>query len=66
MISTRRAAAVIVVLLLAAVPTVVHTYMHWTVDDGWRASHVPEVLSGLTSRAAAAQCDLGTAALLDR
>ncbi len=49
MISTRRAAAVLVVLLLAAVPTVVHTYMHWTVDDGWRASHVPVVLSGLTS-----------------
>ena len=49
MISTRRAVAAIVILLLAAVPTIVHTYMHWTVNDGWRASKVPVVLSGLTS-----------------
>ena len=49
-VSTRYAAATAVLVALALVPTAIHGYLGYRVDDGLRASGVPAVLETLASR----------------
>ena len=50
MISSRYAAATVLAIALALVPTVIHSYLGLTVDDGIVVTSVPEVLDGMDSR----------------
>jgi hypothetical protein len=50
MINSRFAPAVCVLVALALVPTIIHSYAGAVVDDGLRASALPERLAGLDSR----------------
>jgi hypothetical protein len=52
-ISPRYAAAVSAMLVLALVPTVIHVYAGAVVNDGRRATNVPQVLAGLPSEPSA-------------
>jgi len=49
-LSTRYAAATAVLLALALVPTAIHGYFNYRVDDGLRAAGVSGTLEGLMSR----------------
>jgi hypothetical protein len=49
-ISSRFATAVCVLVLVALVPTIIHSYAALVVDDGRRATRVPEVLDSFTSQ----------------
>ena len=50
MISSRYAAATVLLVALALVPTVIHSYLDLTVDDGVVVRSVPETIDGMTSR----------------
>jgi hypothetical protein len=50
MISTRYAAATALAIALALVPTVIHSYLGLTVDDGVVVQAVPETIEGMPSR----------------
>ena len=49
--STRYAPLVLAMLLLALVPTVIHSYVRVTIDDGLRAEAIPSTLPGFTASA---------------
>ena len=71
MISTRYAAATALVIALALVPTVIHSYLDVTVDDGVSVQSVPETLDGMPSRpterkAAWVRANLATADWIER
>ena len=50
MIAPRFATAVCVLLALALIPTIIHSYAGVVVEDGRRASALPETLAGFKSR----------------
>jgi hypothetical protein len=50
MISTRYAAATVLIIALALVPTVIHSYLDVTVDDGVSVQSIPETINGMASR----------------
>lgn len=50
MIAPRFATAVCVLIVLALVPTMIHSYAGVVVEDGRRASDLPERLAGFSSR----------------
>lgn len=50
MISSRYAAATAFVVALALVPTVIHSYLGLTVDDGVVVRAIPETVDGMSSR----------------
>jgi hypothetical protein len=50
MISSRYAAATVLLIALALVPTVIHSYLDVTVDDGVSVQSIPETIDGMASR----------------
>ena len=50
MISSRYAAATALVVGLALVPTVIHSYLDVTVDDGVSVGAIPETIDGMASK----------------
>ena len=48
MIAPRFATAVCVLLALALIPTIIHSYAGVVVEDGRRASALPETLAGFS------------------
>jgi hypothetical protein len=50
MIASRFATAVCVLVGLALIPTIIHSYAGLVVEDGHRASALPETLAGFSSR----------------
>jgi hypothetical protein len=49
MINPRYAAAVAALLAFALIPTVIHSYLRVTLDDGLKAAAIPATLAGATS-----------------
>ena len=63
MISSRYAAATALLVALALVPTVIHSYLGVTVDDGVRVRSIPETVDGMSSRPTESTGRMGGGAL---